>query len=105
MSKSSVSQMTGLPSGKKTHRGKRSRGKGASPPGVGKHVQHFDALKGAMATGDHATAKSSALRLVNALHSMSKKANVSLPSAGAKGLDAAEINDGPAAFQGTGDQL
>lgn len=97
-----VGEMTGL-SVPKTRRGKRSRGKKASLPGVGKHVQHFDELKGAMAKGDNATAKSSALRLVNALHSMTKKGKSSLPSAAAKGLNAAEIVEGPPAFQGTGD--
>lgn len=101
-----VADMTGL-AVSKSRRGKRSRGKGAKPTGLGtsKQVQHFEALKGAMASGDHASAKLSSLRLANALHSLSKKGKSSLPSAGAKGLNAAEIVEGPAASQGTGDQV
>lgn len=99
-----IADMTGL-AVSKSRRGKRSRGKKASLPGVGTHVQHFDALKGAMASGDHASAKISSLHLAKALHSIGKKAKSSLPSAGAKGLNAAEIVEGPAAVQGTGDQV
>lgn len=101
-SDSAVSAFTGL----KGRRGKRSRGKGAKLPGLGvsKQVQHFEALKGAMASGDHASAKISSLHLAKALHSFGKKGKSSLPSAGAKGLNAAEIVDGPPAVQGTGDR-
>lgn len=95
-----VSDMAGLPSGK-THRGKRSRGKKANPTGLGKHVQHFTALKGAMASGDHASAKVSALHLANALHSMSKNAKASsLPSPMAGGFNPGTVADGQDIVQG-----
>lgn len=94
-----VSDMVGMP----THRGKRSRGKKAKPTGLGvnKQTQHFDALKGAMASGDHATAKISALHLANALHSMNKKTKVAgVPSPTASGLNPGSVADGQDVVQG-----
>lgn len=91
--------MAGLPSGK-THRGKRSRGKKAKPTGFGegKHVQHFESLKGAMASGDGATAKTASLNLAKALHTFSKKAK--LPSPIASGMNPATVADGQDIVQG-----
>lgn len=94
-----VSDMVGM-----THRGKRSRGKKAKPTGLGanKQTQHFDALKGAMASGDHASAKISALHLANALHSMNKKTKVAgVPSPIASGMNPATVADGQDIVQGT----
>lgn len=91
-----VSDMVGM-----THRGKRSRGKKAKPTGLGanKQTQHFDALKGAMASGDHASAKIASLHLANALHSMSKKKGKASPIAG--GMNPATVADGQDIVQGT----
>lgn len=97
-----ISDMAGLPSGK-THRGKRSRGKKAAPTGLGagKHTQHFDALKGAMASGDHATAQTASLNLANALHSMNKKTKVAgVPSPISSGMNPATVADGQDIVQG-----
>jgi hypothetical protein len=101
-----VSAFTGMPSGK-SHRGKRSRGKKANPSGLGqgKQVQHFEALKGAMASGDHASAKVSALHLANALHSLGKKGKSSVPSPAAASMKPAPVTDGQPVFQGTGDTV
>lgn len=52
--------MTGM---KKTHRGKRSRGKGPKSP-----ADHKSDLDTHMAAGNHASAKISALMLAKALH-------------------------------------
>lgn len=79
MSLSDLTNLTGMPSGKKkTHRGKRSRGFGAK--GAMAH-QHHTALSAAMESGDHKAAKSSAFHLVNALHALSRpKAATMVPS-------------------------
>jgi hypothetical protein len=72
---SPLEAMTGMPSGK-THRGKRSRGNGPknAPPGLAKAQQHASDVSSAMASGNHAQAKTSALHLANALHAFQKKA-------------------------------
>jgi hypothetical protein len=70
---SDLSDMTGMPSGKPTHRGKRSRGTGPKPAGLPGAAQgHLDAVNSAAAAGNHGAVKSSAFHLVNALHALSK---------------------------------
>lgn len=103
VSSNPVSAFTGIPSGGKSRRGKRSRGKTAKPTGLGvsKTTQHFDALKGAMATGDHASAKIASLHLANALHSMNKKTKVAgVPSPMAGGFNPGTVADGQNIVQG-----
>lgn len=78
MNITSMEAATGMPSGKKTHRGKRSRGHGAKA----KHEACHEDLNAAMACGDHAAAKSSALSLVKALHAMQKPKPESLEPTG-----------------------
>jgi hypothetical protein len=61
-----MSAMTGLSSGKKTHRGKRSRGKGP------KAADHGEAKHPSLAN-EHGTAKHPALALAKALHKRQKE--------------------------------
>lgn len=63
----SLAASTGLPTGKKTHRGRRSRGKGSPSTQT-----HLKAINASMASGDHDGAKKAALHLANALHKARK---------------------------------
>ena len=66
MNLSNLSALTGMATGK-THRGKRSRGKGAlkvTPQ------QHLATLSAKLTAGDHVGAKASAFHLVKALHAL-----------------------------------
>ncbi len=67
---SAVEAYTGMPSGK-THRGRRSRGKGAKQSSPQTHLASVNA---SMKSGDAQGAKLSALRLANALHKTQKQA-------------------------------
>lgn len=69
MNANALAAMTGLAVGKKTHRGRRSRGKGS--PSTQTHLASINA---SMKGGDHEGAKKSALALVNALHKTRKAA-------------------------------
>lgn len=82
---SPLESMTGLPSGK-THRGKRSRGKGPKNHAA-VATQHAKDVASAMASGDHAKAKTSALHLANALHAITKKPAPTLGAPSDPGLN------------------
>lgn len=72
MNDDTLHAMTGMASGRKpTHRGKRSRGKGAKPKSA---QQHAAAITTAMQAGDHGAAKLSALHLAKALHTAQQRA-------------------------------
>lgn len=70
MNTNALAALTGMPSGKKTHRGRRSRGKGSSPS----TQTHLDSINASMKSDDHGSAMKSGLALVNALHKAQKKA-------------------------------
>lgn len=82
---SALESMTGMPTGK-THRGKRSRGKGPKNHAASAQ-QHAKDVTSAMAAGDHAKAKTSALHLANALHAITKKPAPTLTAPSDPGLN------------------
>lgn len=78
---SALEAMTGLPSGKKKTRRGGGRHKGASAKPKMSAQDHHNALNAAMAKGDSAGAKISALHLAKALHKATAKPTVNATAA------------------------